>query len=58
MRMLVGGPKTQWKKAKTIADIWQRRKAVERAMEVVDKLGWEKSKGGYQIAASKRSRSR
>lgn len=57
LRELVGGPKTQWKKAKTIGDILQRCKAVERAMDVVGKLGWEKSKGGYLIAAGERASS-
>ena len=43
------GPKTQWRKAKTVGHILQRRKAVEQAMKVIEDLGWEKSKGGYQI---------
>ncbi|KAL7277985.1 hypothetical protein ACG7TL_007938 [Trametes sanguinea] len=49
LRDLLEGPKNQWRKAKTVGHILQRRKAVERAMQVVEELGWEKSKGGYQI---------
>ncbi|KAJ2993786.1 hypothetical protein NUW54_g7662 [Trametes sanguinea] len=49
IRQLVDGPTGQWKKAKTVGDILQRCKAVDHAMAVMEELGWEKSKGGYQI---------
>ncbi|KAI1782083.1 hypothetical protein LXA43DRAFT_1187918 [Ganoderma leucocontextum] len=49
LRGLLDGPDGPWKKAKRVGDILPRVKAVERAMESLEDLGWEQPKGGYLI---------
>ncbi|KAI0753969.1 hypothetical protein C8Q80DRAFT_1349912 [Daedaleopsis nitida] len=49
LRELLGGPAHAWKKAKTAGHVLERLKTLEGAMQMLEELGWGKSKGGYLI---------
>ncbi|KAM5544419.1 hypothetical protein V8D89_002079 [Ganoderma adspersum] len=50
LRELLGGPEKTWPNlARKIGAVLRHVKALERAMAMLDNLGWEQSKGGFLI---------
>ncbi|KAI1781747.1 hypothetical protein LXA43DRAFT_1105398 [Ganoderma leucocontextum] len=49
LRDKLNGPKREWKKGLSVADVLPRVKALRDALEHLRDWGWEKSQGGYQV---------
>ncbi len=49
LRHKLDGPKREWKKVISVADILSRVKALCSTVKHLRDWGWEKSQGGYQV---------